>query len=1007
MMELQKKFHHTTSEGKNRTYTIPNARTMATAPNDASTNGIVETPTHRKSSGSSPKTNNNTKVKAGPEPLLLSRKEVDVLYDIIDVVRRALELLGVDYIVTGGSLLGAIRQHSILFCDDDIDIAIIDDDAHDPDKASVYDSVILPNLQSALDRVVASSGEQAPSQKTSSSQYVYQIKPWEGGDRIRSRRFNSVFLDLFVLRLYPTKQSFVSVIGQKRNGTAQPESYVNGILTTIRSCIAKQAPSSETEEEESHDDKYSDVFPCWQFATRKAIELWPKEVYRAATPTDSPQPPEDELVPLQRDLTFGPLTGVCGPHTPVALLKRAFGNDCFEVYYQSISHKQPQQAQKLPKPQPTETSQISNGNSNGTSGANSERVALPPKVSPGGTWEASPKVQLEDEHYLPMQPLARKRRRPTMHCKETLWSYLQRETIRERGVLTELELTRESSRRLVECQATEDQTDSSGNTTGRPRRTIYMDGVFDLFHIGHLEAIRQCAALGDRVILGVTGDSDAEGYKRLPIVPEGERTAMVAALREVDAVVCPCPLVVTEDFLERHGIDLVVHGFASEADAARQHEFFAIPMSLGKFQRIGYYQGLSTTDRIRRIREEQNENDEHQAESDGDGSKTATSPETEPNTESNTSKTKPLVKPQWFGATLAEATQYSSTIPTNPFPLTLRMAIEAHIEKARVRRREALRAIRIATGAEIYDSILESFRIKQENLKLSNFEIPESKAETVAHQKLVASLLASAGFPPDTDLSKLHKAPLVDGRTAKDRLLYALTQNHGPFQAAFDDFVRVFCVPRMMAALGSQNTNETGPTVTTEVCYYQAFPCLRIVQPGEFSIGPHSDVAYGHHPCSVNGYVSLAEPGVCSSGGAPASALFLESRPGAEDWHALFEGNHKSHTRLFAGALNLHWTTENLTERTRVTLDFRMIDGNVFDRLSDGGHQEGGQKDVFRATHGYYNRSRWVPREESGGSWILDASYAGETNGPDFRVGFPWTVKNWDKFWKKQTNHYR
>ena len=20
---------------------------------------------------------------------------------------------------------------------------------------------------------------------------------------------------------------------------------------------------------------------------------------------------------------------------------------------------------------------------------------------------------------------------------------------------------------------------------------------------------------------------------------------------------------------------------------------------------------------------------------------------------------------------------------------------------------------------------------------------------------------------------------------------------------------------------------------------------------------------------------------------------------------------------------------------------------------------------------------------------------------PDFRVGFPWTVKNWDKFWKK------
>ena len=64
--------------------------------------------------------------KQGPEPTLLSRKEVDALYETFDVVRKALDKLDVDYIVTGGSLLGAIRQHSILFCDDDIDIAIIE-----------------------------------------------------------------------------------------------------------------------------------------------------------------------------------------------------------------------------------------------------------------------------------------------------------------------------------------------------------------------------------------------------------------------------------------------------------------------------------------------------------------------------------------------------------------------------------------------------------------------------------------------------------------------------------------------------------------------------------------------------------------------------------------------------------------------------------------------------------------------------------------------------------------
>ena len=32
-------------------------------------------------------------------------------------------------------------------------------------------------------------------------------------------------------------------------------------------------------------------------------------------------------------------------------------------------------------------------------------------------------------------------------------------------------------------------------------------------------------------------------------------------------------------------------------------------------------------------------------------------------------------------------------------------------------------------------------------------------------------------------------------------------------------------------------------TLGLDSIYYQAFPCLRIVQPGEFSIGPHADVA--------------------------------------------------------------------------------------------------------------------------------------------------------------------
>eukprot|EP00536_Pseudo-nitzschia_multiseries_P000776 jgi/Psemu1/179419/e_gw1.9.175.1 len=132
-----------------------------------------------------------------------------------------------------------------------------------------------------------------------------------------------------------------------------------------------------------------------------------------------------------------------------------------------------------------------------------------------------------------------------MHCKERLLEYLNTQAAREA-------IEQEA---LLACRSK-----GGENGTSRPNETVYMDGVFDLFHVGHLEAIRQCAALGTKVILGVTGDDDATGYKRQPIVPQDERVAIVSALREVDQVVCPCPLVVTKEFMDTHEIDLVVHG---------------------------------------------------------------------------------------------------------------------------------------------------------------------------------------------------------------------------------------------------------------------------------------------------------------------------------------------------------------------------------------------------------------------------------------------------------------
>lgn len=65
----------------------------------------------------------------------------------------------------------------------------------------------------------------------------------------------------------------------------------------------------------------------------------------------------------------------------------------------------------------------------------------------------------------------------------------------------------------------------------------YTSGVFDLFHIGHLNLLRNARAMCDRLIVGVTTD-DLSLYKgKTPLIPLAERMEIVRAIRYVDAVV--------------------------------------------------------------------------------------------------------------------------------------------------------------------------------------------------------------------------------------------------------------------------------------------------------------------------------------------------------------------------------------------------------------------------------------------------------------------------------------
>jgi glycerol-3-phosphate cytidylyltransferase len=69
-------------------------------------------------------------------------------------------------------------------------------------------------------------------------------------------------------------------------------------------------------------------------------------------------------------------------------------------------------------------------------------------------------------------------------------------------------------------------------------RVGYAPGVYDLFHVGHLNLLRNARQQCDRLVAGVLTDELAERAKGAPpVVPLGERLDIVRSIRFVDDAV--------------------------------------------------------------------------------------------------------------------------------------------------------------------------------------------------------------------------------------------------------------------------------------------------------------------------------------------------------------------------------------------------------------------------------------------------------------------------------------
>ena len=132
------------------------------------------------------------------------------------------------------------------------------------------------------------------------------------------------------------------------------------------------------------------------------------------------------------------------------------------------------------------------------------------------------------------------------------------------------------------------------------KKIVFTNGCFDILHQGHVRYLSEAKKLGDYLIVGLNSDRSIRNIKgnNRPLMTEGERAELLAALCFVDGVVIfneDDPLAIIK-YLQPH---ILVKGADWDEDDIIGAEF--IKKIGGDVKRIPLIPNVSTSNIIRRI----------------------------------------------------------------------------------------------------------------------------------------------------------------------------------------------------------------------------------------------------------------------------------------------------------------------------------------------------------------------------------------------------------------------